>query len=415
MQRSDIMRIVAALLICSSVLFAGKGSLYSRYGVGEVNLFLSGKNVGMGSAGLASFSESNINLLNPAANASIANSLISLSYQYRFLTSADVGGSSFIGTGNISSLALAFPVYAPKKMVLSIAMLPFSSVAYELQTTQTVAGNSVVQSFDGRGGLTSGQIGISYAPMPDVTLGLTGHVLFGSIYRDQTITFLTGNYYGGSYEQTFSMSGAALTLGGIWSGADKALGLSSTPSLNLGATLFTGSSLAYDEMTLRNFSAGQDTIEPGSKSIEIPAGLSLGASWTQNKVLYAADVSLQDWSAFRMPNAVSASFQNSLRLSAGVEFLPQSDFFGDSFWKRVSYRFGGYYRTTNLSVNGTSINELVGSAGISLPFSQESRIHLAAELGMRGALTGSLIKDTMFRLSMSVSASEIMFIQPPIE
>ena len=408
-------RIVAAVMLCASFLMAGKGSLYSRYGVGDVNVFLSGKNVGMGGAGLATFSESNINLLNPAGSAAITNSLISLSYQYRFLTSADAGGSSFIGTGNISSLAVAFPVYAPKKMVLSLAMLPFSSVAYELQTTQTVLGNPVVQSFEGRGGLTSGQLSLSYAVMPDITLGVTGHIIFGSIYRDQRITFLSGDYFGGSYEQTFSMSGGALTVGGIWSGVDKALGLSSTPSLNIGATLFTGSSMSFEEQTLRNFAAGQDTIAPAASSFDLPAGMSLGIAWTQNKVLYAFDAALQNWSAFRLPVASSATYQNSLRLAAGVEFLPQSEFIGDGFWKRVSYRAGGYFRRSNIAINGTSINELVGSAGISLPFSQESRIHLAAELGLRGAVTGALIKDTMFRLSLSVSASEIMFIQPPIE
>ncbi len=397
-----------------SIAFAGKGSLYSRYGVGEVNTFLSGKNVGMGSTGLAMFGDTHVNLLNPASSANITNTIISASYQYRTLNSADASGSSMISTGNINSLAIAFPVFAPKKMVLTLGILPYSSVAYDQQVTQTIAGNRVVQSFEGRGGITSSQLGISYGINPDLIVGMTTHYLFGSIYRDQVISFSTSEYFGGSYHQTFSVSGFGLTIGGIYSGIDKALGLSETKNLNLGVTFFTGSSLSYDEQTLRNFSASQDTIAPGSKTLSLPAGFSVGLAYLNNKTIYAADVHFQNWSGFSVPGAPT-KFQNSLRLGAGVEFLPSSDFVSDEFLKRVSYRFGGLYRMSNLTVNGQSIDEIFGTAGVSFPMSVETRIHLGLEYGIRGTTSSSLIKDTVIRFTVAVSATELMFIQPPIE
>jgi hypothetical protein len=88
---------------------------------------------------------------------------------------------------------------------------------------------------------------------------------------------------------------------------------------------------------------------------------------------------------------------------------------GDDFFKRLSYRFGGYYRMTNLKMNGKSIDEMFASAGISLPMSIETRVHLGLEYGIRGTTSASLIKDSMLRFTVSVSASELMFIQPPIE
>ncbi len=409
------MKNIFALLLMVTVGYAGKGSVYSRYGVGDINTFLSGKNIGMGNTGLALFGETHINLVNPASAASINRTLLSASYQYKNFTSEDAFAKSIIGTGSINSFALAFPVYEPKKMVLTLGMVPFSSVGYDLQTTQTVAGNSVVQNFEGRGGINSGQLGVSYALNSDITLGMTAHYLFGSIYRDQTITFLTGNVFGGSFNQRFSTSGFGVTLGGIYSGVDKALGFSDSKQLNIGLALFSGSSLSVNEQTLRNFPTGQDTVAPGEKTMQLPLRLSFGSAYLLNKTIFAADVHFQHWDNFSIGGIHPAEINNSIRFNAGVEFLPVSDFSGDDLVKRMSYRFGGYYHLTNLKMNGKTIDEIFGSAGVSFPMSFDSRIHLALEYGIRGTTTSSLIRDTIVRFTVSVSASELMFIQPPIE
>ena len=344
----------------------------------------------------------------------IARTILSVSYQYKNYHSEDASGASIVSTGNINSFALAFPVYSPKKMVLTFGIVPFSSVAYEQQITDTRYGG-ITQTFEGRGRITSGQLSISYAVNSDISLGLTTHYLFGSIYKDQKVDFNSTDYFDGSYNQTKSLSGFALTLGGIYSGIDKALGFSDTKEMNVGYTLFTGSSLDYDYQLLRNFSTNQDTISANNKTITLPVGFSFGLSYLKNKTVYAADVHFQNWDNFKVGGVHPPEIQNSVRLNAGVEFLPQSDFAGDEFFKRLSYRFGGYYRMTNLKLKSESINELFGSAGMSFPMSIETRMHLALEYGIRGTTSSSLIKDSLLRFTVSVSASELMFIQPEIE
>ncbi|MFA6469368.1 MAG: hypothetical protein WCW35_10760 [Bacteroidota bacterium] len=407
------MKKISVLLFLVSFAYAGKGSIYSRYGVGELNLFMSGKNAGMGNTGLALFGDSHINLLNPASSAFIPRTLLSATYQYRNYVSEDNSGSSLFGTGNISSAALAFPVYDRNKMVLTLGLLPYSSVAYEQQISSTVAGSSLVQSFDGRGGINSGQIGISYAAATDIYVGVTAHYLFGSIYRDQTITFLSGSNFGGSFHQSNSVSGIGFTFGGIYTGIDKALGYSDTKQMNLGVTIFTGSSLSFDEQLLRDFATNQDTLTQ-AKSITLPFGFAAGLSYTKDRTNYAADFHFQNWGSFSLPG-VSTSFQNSFRIGAGVEFLPASDFINDEFLKRLSYRFGAYVHRTNLVLNGESINELFISSGLSFPMSMETRVHCSLEYGIRGTTSSSLIKDSVIRFTVAVSASELMFIQPPID
>ncbi len=410
-----MMKRMLLLVLFTSFSFAGKGSIYSRFGVGEINTFLSGKNIGMGNTGIALFGETHINLLNPASTANIPRTILSASYQYRNFNSEDTSGASLFGTGNINSFAVAFPVYSPKKMVLTLGVLPFSSVAYEQQQSQRVNGNQVTQTFEGRGGITSAQLSVSYAYNPDLILGLTTHYLFGSIYKDQNIEFSSAEYFGGSFKQTNSISGFGLTLGGIYSGIDKALGFSDTREMNLGVTLFSGSSLDYHEQTLRNFSSNQDTVTVNNKTIVLPIGFSLGLAYLKNETVYAADVHFQNWDNFKIAGAHPMEIQNSVRLGAGVEFLPITDFIGDDFCKRLSYRFGGYYRITNLKLNGKSINEIFVSTGMSFPMSVETRVHFALEYGIRGTTSASLIKDSILRFTVSVSASELMFIEPAIE
>lgn len=368
----------------------------------------------MGNTGIAAFGETHINLANPASTMNIPRTILSVSYQYRNYNSEDASGASIFNTGNINSFALAFPVYSPKKMVLTFGVVPFSSVAYEQQLTSASNGG-ITQTFEGRGGLTSGQLGLSYALNPDIALGITTHYLFGSIYKDQKVEFTSAEYYGGSFNRTNSLSGFGFTLGGIYSGIDKALGFSDTKDVNAGLTLFSGSSLDYDDQLLRNYSTNQDTVLANDKTMKLPLGFSFGLAYIKNKTVYAADVHFQNWENFTVDGFHPAEIQNSVRLGAGVEFLPQSDFIGDDYFKRLSYRFGGYYRMTNLTLNGESINELFGSAGLSFPMSVETRMHLAVEYGIRGTTASSLIKDTLLRFTVSVSASELMFIQPEIE
>jgi len=192
-------------LFLFSVAYAGKGSIYSRYGVGEINTLSGGRTSGMGHVGVAVLGGESIHFMNPASIATIKRTLFSAGYQHRTYTSEDANGTSSIATGTFNEFGVAFPISSGDNIVLSLGALPFSTVGYEQQITQSAAGVQSVQMFEGRGGLTSGQLSISYSPMSDLYLGLTTHYLFGSIYKDQTVSFNTAGYFNGSYNQTLSM------------------------------------------------------------------------------------------------------------------------------------------------------------------------------------------------------------------
>ena len=409
-------KLIVVALVAFCIAEAGEGSVYSRYGIGEVLSNARGKNVGMGSVGVGILGETFINFANPAAIANIPRTMLSAGYQFRNYNSEDATGSSAINTGNINEFGLALPLYSPKKIVLALGVLPFSTVGYDQHIEMTVPGATVAvnQQFEGHGGLSSAQISLSYLPATDFYLGATGHYLFGAIYRDQFFHFNSPSFYNGSYNQTLSLSGFAVTVGSIYKGVDRLLGFSQEKNLNIGAALFSGSSLDLDNETLRNFSSNQDTIQVNNKSMNLPWGFSLGISYLNHSILYAADITLQNWSDFKFAGVRPSEVQNSIQLGAGVEFL-QSNNIADPFWEKISYRFGGNYRKTNVVLNGQSINELFVAGGIGFPFSLDSRMNLGLEYGIRGTTSSSLIKDTIIRFTISLTVSELMFIPPPID
>lgn len=407
-------RLSIYMVLFSSFVIAGEGSVYSRYGIGDIQLTARGKNIGMGSVGTGLSGETFINFANPATLTSITRTLFTAGYQYQNYRSEDATGTSIIGTGNLSDFGIAFPIYTPKKIVLSLGVLPYSTVGYHQEIERTISGQHILQQFEGRGGLNSAQVSVSYAATPGFMLGLTSHYLFGAIYKDQTIRFTSSDFFGGSYHQTLSLNGFAVTVGGLYNGIDKALGIETNGTVNLGATFFSGSTLDFDDELLRNFSSHQDTIAVNNQTVNLPIGFSLGLAYTRNKIVYAADVDFQHWNNFNTNGAHPAEIQNSLRFGGGAELLP-ADNFTDSFWDRVAYRLGGYYRITNVNVNGTSIDELFASAGFGFPLSFESRLNLSLEYGIRGTMSASLIKDTIVRFTLSLTASELMFIPPPID
>jgi len=406
-------KLISFLFISSSLALGGEGSIYSQYGIGEIFTGSGGKNFGMGRTGVGMLSVSFINLINPAATANISRTIINASYRFTNYNSEDATGTSKIYMGNIGEVGLAFPIYSPKKMVLTLGVLPFSTVGYD-QRVNVDAPIAHTEQFEGRGGLSSPQLSLSYSPSHDIFVGITGHYLFGSINRDQSLRFSSSNYYGGSYNQTLSLGGFAATIGGIYTGIEKALGLSNSDNMNLGVTFFTGSSLNSDEEILRNFSSNQDTVTRNNKTVSVPPGFSLGISYLNRDILYAADVAFQNWNSYKVDGIHPAEIQNSFQFGAGIEFL-QSDNIADSFWERISFQLGGYYRKSNLVINGNSINEMYVTGGTGFPFSFDSRMNLGLEFGVRGTASSSLVKDTIIRFTVSLIASEMMFMPPPID
>lgn len=403
------------LFLCSvQGMSAANGSVYSRYGFGEISMTSSVRALSLGSTGTALPSEGYIDQNNPATLGSITRTLINGSYQYRRYDANDGTATSILNAGGFLSVALAFPIYKPYGIALAMGLSPASSVAYNFDITDTYSSGSINQALNGRGGLTALQMSLSCAPMADLALGATMNYLFGSIKDEHTLTYPDASFYASDLTTTTELHGFAFHIGALQSGLDKLLGLSDSKHLSLGATLYTGGTLSSSASQISKLSTADTTITIGNQNVEIPFGISAGVAYEKNGIIYTGDVNLQQWSGIAMYHLLPNETQNSMRAGFGIEIKPGKEFI-ETYWGQVAYRLGGYARQTNLRLNGQSINEYFATAGIGLPLGNDARLNIGLEYGIRGTTSSLLVKDNILRLTLSISAGDIWFLQSEIE
>ena len=85
----------------------------------------------------------------------------------------------------------------------------------------------------------------------------------------------------------------------------------------------------------------------------------------------------------------------------------------------MTYRVGAYVNSSYLKVNGQGINEYFATGGVGLPIflspNSEARMNVSLEYGIRGTTAKGLQKDSITRLTVSLSGSDTWFIPPEIE
>jgi hypothetical protein len=378
---------------------------------------MSNRTTALGGAGLALLADGYINQTNPAALARINNTRFEGDFQFRGYSMDDGTSQLFLSSGNVQGASIALPIYSDYAMVMGIGIRPFSTVAYTIKASETMNGRETWRTFEGSGGLTNVQAGLSFAPAQDVYLGFSAHYLFGAMRHKQTLDFGTTSYYGSKAERVIAADGFALTFGGIYNGIDKALGWSETRSTNVAVTLFTGSTLSATDSTTLKFVTGTDTVYGNSwDGLTIPFGIGLGvASAFKERMIAVADIQLQFWGSYTDPTMTVTPTRNSIRLGGGVEFLGAHGP-TETYFSQISYRLGAFVNLSYLKINNQSINEFFGTGGFSLPISSaggEAKINIALEVGIRGTTSSSLQRDVITRLTASLSASELFWFIPP--
>ena len=146
-------------------------------------------------------------------------------------------------------------------------------------------------------------------------------------------------------------------------------------------------------------------------SYTLPHAFGVGVSLQKNnRWTLGVDFNWADWSSFAK-NGVSDPLQDSWSVAVGGEYIPSSTSISN-YWTRVSYRLGGFYEQTYLNINGTSINKIGVSAGMTLPMPRsQSRVNLGLELGKCGTKSANLIQENYVKLTVGISIFERWFVK----
>jgi hypothetical protein len=384
------------------------GSTYSRYGFGDILHYGDSRIYAMGGTGIALVDDGSINLLNPAGMSRIRYTRVSTGFEYNRFSSKDNSGPSFYSTGGFQGVALAIPISRENGIVMSMEATPFSKVGYAISSSLPGSASSSTQHLTlyGSGGLSYLGLGLSGTPFSSLHIGGRLNYLYGRTRQYQISTFDDVNYTTTSFDRSIYFSGFSFTLGAVYEGVDQLLSLPSLHNLSLGLTIRNAVSLDADAE--RIYSESDTTFQNGSA--EMPLSLGLGLSYIhQGRYRFLGDFSFENWGNLKPFSLDPVPLRNSFRTGIGFEIMPAKG--ADSYWKRVFYRVGVAYNSTYYQVNGTGINEILMSGGVGLPLDLDSWINIGLQVGVRGTTDNKLQKDTIMRLSVSISASELWFLK----
>ncbi|MBC8052989.1 MAG: hypothetical protein H7Y13_07985 [Sphingobacteriaceae bacterium] len=396
-------------------------SPYSQYGIGIVNGSQLPQNRAMGglAAGLRKPSlYNNINLANPASYSAIR------------ITTFDIGvygGNTNLSKGNVSEntfdaslnhLVFAMPV--TKISALSFGLVPYSSKGYNFTESKLVGAEKVDNIYSANGGISKAYLGYGINLSRRFSVGANASFLFGKLTEAKAAEFDDLTFLNSRTQANNSLSGLTFDYG-----LQYEMPLNKKVNMVLGYSGSSGSKIKSkgELITTRYYkdaNSGQGGISVDStenrqnavSKIQLPTMHTLGfVIQRTNRWLFGADLLLGQWEKYR-EGSVNPNLQNSTGIAIGGQITPDISAVGNYF-NIVDYRLGFKYDKTYINYKNQNINQMAVTFGLGLPLpanrSTFYKINFGTELGQRGSLKNSLVRERFVNLYLSFTMNDQWF------
>lgn len=400
---------------------ANVDSPYSMFGIGQLrNKTMNARLEGMGGIANAMHGKGLINAENPASYAMI-DTLAFLFDAGMYFKTSDFSTSSMSETSNNANfdyVALAFG--ATDWWRISLGVQPYSTVGYNLVVNDHMEGvGNYATTFKGSGGLNQATIGNAFRLGKHVSVGANVNYVFGDYETLTTLSFPDSAYMISSRRGIDMMVKSFMFDYGLLFNTN----LSKDLNLSVGLTYNQKVKLRGVQTTyIRSVEADSDTDTEylidtinykvnNDARLSMPQGFGIGiALQKNNRWAVGADFNWSQWSQFAR-EGVNDSLQNSWSVAVGAEFSPKATSVSNYF-RKASYRFGGFYEQTYLCIKGQSINKIGVTAGISLPLPRSlSKVNIGLEVGQCGTKSMGLIQERYFKATVGISVFERWFLK----
>ena len=454
---------------------AATSSPYSRYGIGDLSGKGFAQGFALGGTNIALQNDSTgmffINSGNPASYSNIRVTTAELGANFNRLQLQSAGTKTSVNSASVGYLSLAFPF--KRWWGGSAGLTPYSSVGYNVSNHQSISNVGDVDfSYQGSGGVTQVYFGNGIKPLyglpkmfmkseryhrlkqekkdstinrilkrkkslQALSIGVNMSYMFGSINHLQRSIF---PFNSNSFD---TKTGTTTRIGDVYFdyGAQYAYTIDSLRGRDLkdniqllvGATFATKTnmnakidSLSY---TYFNNSAGyevvKDTIQnsQGTKGkITFPLSFGFGIGFKKgDRWLIASDFAMQNWNNYTAFNQ-SQGLKNSMRISFGAQFVPNSKANGASnYYKRMHYRIGARYAQTSIELQNMQLIENAVSCGLGFPVGRNfllqtfSMVNIGFEISQRGTTANGLIKEQFFKATLGFTINDKWFIKPKFD
>lgn len=305
---------------------------------------------------------------------------------------------------------------------------PYSTTGYTIyDRDSTIVDGSYKETlgyYDGNGGLT--QIYLSYGRQVfrNFNLGISAAYLFGTIKRT-TYNTLEDRLLQNKTTESNWVTGFKFRVGFNYS-----LPLVDQTRLFVGG-VYDFSSAMNNDRTYRNYVVEdyntafdpdnpENTEENTSDKFHLPwnvtGGIGVGnlQKWYVGvDVQYTSKPDYGSVDFLRGP----AEYQSGKRIALGASYTPMYNS-PDSYFQRVRYQGGVYYRQLEYKLFGQQVNDMGITLGASLPVTKVStqamsvsNMNVFINVGMMGKSSDRLTKETYFKLGLSFSLNDRWFIK----
>lgn len=417
----------------SQAQHTGDGSVYSRLGLGEQVGYASSQLQAMGGSGVGLFNLNYLNLDNPATWAEQVLTRATGSVLFQRLWSTDSQGQrTRLGSGALQAIHLSFPLQS-RRLGLALAFRPYTRANYLIRSANLLVRSELKDTvryqidYMGEGGLQQLNGGLGLRLTSWLSIGAQADLLFGIIEHTQRTTFSDAklpavqlpDHAPTLFATSTRLTGARGTLGllaqrnAFWKAADV---------LALGAVFSTPAALRATRVRTLGESLDRDTLTtPIRGTVEVPWSAALGLSYQMdNRWTFVLDGRYEPWSHFGSdltfsgyePNGENR-FKDRWRLSWGIEYLPAGTDFSASYFHQVAYRIGGYVDRMYVDPQPeVALHTWAMTIGLSLPTMYPgTRLDINLEVGIRGTTAHNLVRDTYYRVGLSVNVGERWFIK----
>ena len=414
-----------ALLLACSLLMAQVNtySPYSYFGVGTLSSVGNSNSISMGGLGASIISKKSLNYINPASYSFLDRTVLEFGMRSTFFKMSELDNDQNNFTSGLSNLSLGFPI--SKKISLSTALLPYSSVGYTISQTQNLDSlNTATTSHIGQGGINRFLIGGSWHILDNLSIGGNFNYLFGPITKKTFIYSNQSSYYFRNISNKMTR-GFNFDLGLLYTFAlsdyQIVFGTTFKPVSSLKAEGYNTQYLSSTDVLYENldYLISSDTLYNNS-TIHLPLEASIGFSIQSNtKWLIGLEYKNVNWRDYNESEIDVCCMHSSNEFIIGGFFTPNKDDIYNYF-NRVQYRLGlsyskGYLDLTDLyNENSSETNPLThfsGSFGMVLPINKvSSTANISARYGfINNGFSDDYIKERYFSIYLAMTLNEKWF------
>ena len=415
-------------------------SPHSRLGLGDpFDQFFAAQS-GMAGMGAAYHDFYHINIQNPASYSHLNRAAfeVGMFSKYGVITENSSGNTNEAWSGNLSYLSLGFPLQnrinevleqkSPKvRWGMNFTLLPFTNVGYNIATSEDIAYADTITTvnylFRGTGGTYKILWGNSFK-VKNFSAGLNLGYIFGKIENEKQVRFPDlVPVYDNLFQDDYKVNGFIWNLGVQYDHVLKEND-AGTPTKYITVGLTGNSKNSYNLTRTRNWVTlnqaygdvdtipsvtGVDVIE--SKSF-LPSEIGFGVMYVnENKSRLGFDFKRQVWNKFLNNvgdvDASNNNDQSAFRIAVGGELTPDENSY-NNYFRRVRYRFGGYYSSDPRTINDEQLLKYGVTFGMGMPIilprQGKSFINLGFEVGKQGFADS--LQETFFKFNLGFTLND---------